>query len=441
MSRTTGAVICLTGVTGFLGKVVLEELFRCRSSYPFDKVVVLIRESRGESPSDRFHGKVAESPVFSRLPPDWEDDVQVLAADLDLPCCGVEVNDHADLLPRVTHIIHCAGCVSFDAPTSESLSNITAGLHVMELAQACPNLRRLVTASTAYVTPPREGAITEELHPLPRPAAEMFNALANGDDASNQSLLKMTGHPNMYTLSKCIAEHLLVAQRGTVPLTMVRPSIISASWQYPFPGWVDSLAGFTGHVAAFGVGILRVVAADPSTRLDIVPVDTVAQQLIEETFARQDGDGGDERAPSTTPPFRIVHSVATIEHTLPIVEQSNTTVAYFTEHPIYLKPKAAYIGRRGVKFRCYDFVHHVVPLEVQRLVAQIQRDEKKLKGVRKAKRALFVSNHLLISFTHTTYDFRTKKVALPSSFEPNEYVVGVCEGVRRFITERKPGKP
>lgn len=64
--------ILVTGVTGFLGKVVLEELVRRKTegSIHFDHVLVLIRPARGKSPSQRFTEKVATSPCFSKLPKD-----------------------------------------------------------------------------------------------------------------------------------------------------------------------------------------------------------------------------------------------------------------------------------------------------------------------------------------------------------------------------------
>ena len=64
-----------------------------------------------------------------------------------------------------------------------------------------------------------------------------------------------------------------MARRGSVPLEIVRPSIISASWRHPFPGWIDSSAAFAGVVLLVGMGHLRALIADPAAKVDLVPVD------------------------------------------------------------------------------------------------------------------------------------------------------------------------
>ena len=56
--------IFLTGVTGFVGKVVLEELIRRRGEIGFEKVFVLIRPGRkGETPQGRFDKEVKAQEV------------------------------------------------------------------------------------------------------------------------------------------------------------------------------------------------------------------------------------------------------------------------------------------------------------------------------------------------------------------------------------------
>jgi hypothetical protein len=52
--------------------------------------------------------------------------------------------------------------------------------------------------------------------------------------------------PNTYTYTKALAEQLLEEQCGTVPLAIVRPSIVTAALKEPVPGWVDNYNGATG---------------------------------------------------------------------------------------------------------------------------------------------------------------------------------------------------
>ena len=69
--------------------------------------------------------------------------------------------------------------------------------------------------------------------------------------------------PNTYTFSKRMAEHLL-AEKNTknIPLVIVRPSIIGASLEEPFPGWTDSITLAGGIYLIAGLGILRELPGD-----------------------------------------------------------------------------------------------------------------------------------------------------------------------------------
>ncbi|KAI8512893.1 hypothetical protein Bbelb_095320 [Branchiostoma belcheri] len=87
-------------------------------------------------------------------------------------------------------------------------------------------------------------------------------------------------HPNTYTFSKGIAENLLIEQRGHVPLAIIRPSIVTATWREPLPGWVDNFNGPTGIFIAIGKGILRTMHGDPEAKADIVPVDVPINLMI-----------------------------------------------------------------------------------------------------------------------------------------------------------------
>ncbi|XP_019646859.1 PREDICTED: fatty acyl-CoA reductase 1-like, partial [Branchiostoma belcheri] len=87
-------------------------------------------------------------------------------------------------------------------------------------------------------------------------------------------------HPNTYTFSKGIAENLLIEQRGHVPLAIIRPSIVTATWREPLPGWVDNFNGPTGIFIAIGKGILRTMHGDPEAKADVVPVDVPINLMI-----------------------------------------------------------------------------------------------------------------------------------------------------------------
>jgi fatty acyl-CoA reductase len=419
-----GLCVLLTGVTGFLGKVVLEELLRRHSEYELDNVFIITRPKKGQDAKTRFLEKIVLSPCFSRLPKTWVHSVQVVEGDLSEPNCGIDLGAYEKICTKVTHIIHCAGSVSFELPIAEAIAaNINATLNVYDLARDCPRLTRIVSTSTAYVTPHSVNPMYETLVPLPYPASEILEDIRLGK--IGEELLRVTGHPNTYTLTKCIAEHLVMERKDNIPLTIVRPSIISASKQFPFPGWIDSHAAFAAFIAAIGAGILHVVDANPKVLLDVVPVDTVANILVNEAlFPSPEAINS-----------RIVHAVATLKNAIKIQAAVTAIQEYFQKKPAYQKCRTHYLGPRNITFHFQDFIRHKIPLSVARLFYILKGDVKMQKQVEKAAWIIALINRVFPNFTNHTYDFRPSRPIL-EEFDVEEYVNLACQGVEEHLLKK-----
>jgi alcohol-forming fatty acyl-CoA reductase len=411
----------LTGATGFLGKVVLEELVRRKDELKVGKVHVVIRPTGSRTAAERFAHEVVASPCFSRLPAGWTRIVEVVEADLEHP--GLGLNGHgAGLAAEVTHIVHAAASVSFDLPIAEAAkANIVAALNVLELAKRCPRLERMVDVSTAYVTPHGggDGHVAEVLAPLPRPATELLDAI-QGHTESERRLLHESGHPNTYTLTKSIAEHLLMERRGSVPLTIVRPSVISASRQHPFPGWIDSTAAFGGFVLMIGLGHLRAVVGHSESRLDIVPVDEVAHRVLSACGS-----------PPSAPPA-IVHATAGASLSPTLMEAWTTIAEYFGVNRVQRRPTLAYIGPRKLSFLMADALHHRLPTTMASFRGKDLR-----RKARSLRARLDMLNRAFPYFTSNSFEFQSSQ-PLDPGFEPKEYVRLVCQGMHQHILRQDP---
>ena len=425
-SGAGGREFLLTGVTGFLGKVLLEELLRRREELGVERVHVLIRPRKQRSAAERFTREVVGSPCFAKLAPGWTRYVSVVHGALEEPGLALEPRDRVELSARVTHIIHAAASVSFDLPLAEAArANVATSLNLLELARGCRTLARLVYVSTAYVTPhPGEGIPIEEvLAPLPEPAAELYRAILEGQcDAA--ALLKRSGHPNTYTLTKSLAEHLLVERGGELPLAIIRPSIISAAWRYPFPGWIDSTSGFASFVVLIGMGHLRAVAGLPRTRLDLVPVDEVAARVLEECATSPGGAGGREAQPV------IRHAVAGLGRTIRLSEVGERITKFFTVHQVERRPVVKYLGRRGAAFRLAESLHHRMAIAAAELRSPSLR---RATGQLKARLAYL--NRVFPYFTCNCFAF-TSSGPFDSGFDAGSYVTLVCKGAYRHILHR-----
>ncbi len=86
------------------------------------------------------------------------------------------------------------------------------------------------------------------------------------------------GWTNIYTYSKSLAEQIIAGQDDIVK-TLVRPSIVESSNQYPFPGWNE---GFTTTAPLILIALRGqpVIPVNEKLILDIIPVDMVAGAIL-----------------------------------------------------------------------------------------------------------------------------------------------------------------
>jgi 1-acyl-sn-glycerol-3-phosphate acyltransferase len=411
----------LTGVTGFLGKVLLEALLRRRDELGVERVLVLIRPKGPFDAAARFAREVAPSPCLSRLPAGWMDAVRVVRASLDQPDLRLAPADREAVLGHTTRIVHAAASVDFGLPLGEAArSNVLTALNLLALAQACHRLSSFVYVSTAYVTPhPGDGVpITETLAPLPAPAESLYAAMLEGQ-VDERALLDRTGHPNTYTLTKSVAEHLLVANRGTVPLAIVRPSIISASRRHPFPGWIDSVSGFAAFTIFLGMGHMRAVVGHPHARLDLIPVDDAATGILLAGDAARSGG-----------PPAIRYAVAGLAHSPTVRECGDTIQEFFTFHRVDRKPAVRYVGPPGPRFALAHAWHHRLGFALARL-----RSPRVRRAGRQVLARIAHLNTAFPYFTRQSFAF-CAPAPLGDDFDPRAYVKTVCRGVYRHLLGR-----
>lgn len=435
MTRTPGRVVLLTGATGFVGKLVLEELLRRSHELGLARVLLLIRAGDQQQADARLRRELFRSACFASLAPAWEKGVLAVAGDLTRPRLGIAAEAQERIAAEVTHVIHCAASIDFDLPLDEATAvNVSGALHALELTRSCRRLQSFVGVSTAYVTPhprPRAGALRrapEQLAPLPGDAASIYAAILSGSVAAPR-LLAETGHPNTYTLTKCLAEHLVATRAADLPVTLVRPSIVSASRLRPLPGWIDSAAAFAGFVAMIGTGRLRVVAGDRRARIDVVPCDEVAQRIVAAAFS-----------PAPAGRLRIRQAVAGFAGSLPIPLCRERIVAWFARHPVGGEARLDFVGRRGPAFHAAHALRHELPgLGASLWLALRGRSDKRQAVLRLLERQR-AANRDFAYFTHASFDFESS-VPLQPGLDPERYLDLVCEGVSRHLLRRERRLP
>ena len=342
IKRLSGEKILLTGVTGFLAKAILEKILRAAPKVK--RIYLLVRSrGPHKTAADRVEQEVLSSAAFSRLRAEHgtafetfcRDRIVPLAGDLSAEHLGLDEQAYRRLARDLSLIINSAATVTFDEQLDLALALNTLGpSRLLQLARDAGDIP-FVHVSTCYVSGVREGEITEEILPLGHtvkswmagdpPAFDLDAEITRMQDTCaqirqdgitgscdeelaaqsgelpsdphrldvlrrdwvKQKLIRLgmdrarqQGWNDTYTFSKCLGEQCLVRDRGRVPLSILRPSIIESSYEEPLPGWIDGLRMSDPLLIEYGKGHLPFLCGKYDVVLDIIPCDLVVNACL-----------------------------------------------------------------------------------------------------------------------------------------------------------------
>eukprot|EP01063_Lacrimia_lanifica_P000164 TRINITY_DN1006_c0_g2_i1.p1 TRINITY_DN1006_c0_g2~~TRINITY_DN1006_c0_g2_i1.p1 ORF type:complete len:565 (+),score=259.42 TRINITY_DN1006_c0_g2_i1:114-1808(+) len=288
--------VFVTGATGFVGKVFIEKVLRSLPGVA--KMYLLIRPKKGVDPMDRLKKELCDSPVMGRLRAQYGDDgfeemfkrkIVAVEGSLTEERLGMSKDVYDHLVKNMTMVFHLAATIDFNEELAMSTKlNVLGSLQILALCRKAyqnGQFEAFIHVSTCYCNHARHGDVVNEvLYPLPFDAEAMTKTILNANpaelNAETPAMLKKYSFPNTYTMTKNMSEHLLNQHRGSVPMAIVRPSIIGSSLAEPFPGWVDTLSAAGALFITAGYGTVQEVHADKSQKADIIPVDYVVKGML-----------------------------------------------------------------------------------------------------------------------------------------------------------------
>ena len=154
--------------------------------------------------------------------------------------------DRESLKCNVNVILHCAATVRFDTSPiglSDAIKINVRGLkEVITLAREMSGLAPFVHVSSAYVHCHIQGeVIQEKIYPSEKHTVQ--DVLKMCEEIPSEKLTReMIGErPNTCHFSKAMAEQLLKEECGTLPISVVRPTIVMGALKEPMPGWAVNM--------------------------------------------------------------------------------------------------------------------------------------------------------------------------------------------------------
>ena len=333
--------VLLTGATGFLAKAVLEKILRAIPD--IDRLYLLIRPGPTARATERLEREVLSSSIFDNLRRTQSegftqmvgDKILGIEGDLAKDRLGLTQATYAQLTDNVTCIINSAAVCSFGEQLDHALQVNTLGpLRLLQFAKDAGDAP-LLHISTCYVNGTREGDVEEQVLPLGHTVATQINGLAPVFDLDNavssmldqcaairasvadgdrddevlgdeyrallpsdkihrmrqvfadravvdlgRRMAESHGWSDTYPFTKALGEQLIVRERGNVPLTILRPSIIESSFEEPVPGWIDGMRMADPAITEVGKGNLPEFVGRSDSNLDLIPCDMVVNATL-----------------------------------------------------------------------------------------------------------------------------------------------------------------
>lgn len=341
-STLRGKHVMLVGVTGFIGKVWLAQILtevpeigriyllirRQRSTTSQRRFEKIAQESPVFEPLNLRYGA-----GFGKF---LADRVEVVEGDLSEPDLAMDEAVRRRLAGKLDLVVNSSGLTDFNPDLREALAgNVDGPMNLLDFVRASDHAA-LLHLSTCYVVGKRDGRVGEDVTPNYTPAgvadfdaaherhsleeiirnvearsqgAEMTAALRRqalgrrsdpskfpADEVDNvlrrnrqrwvrnrltrvgMKRAQRLGWPNTYTMTKSMAESLLVSRGKGLPIAIVRPSIVETSTDFPFVGWNEGIN--TSAPLSYLLGTyFRQLPTNERKCLDVIPVDMVCRGM------------------------------------------------------------------------------------------------------------------------------------------------------------------
>ena len=243
--------IFLTGCTGYIGAHVAALLLDQHN----ERLNLLVRAKTEQEARYRLWQPLQLHLDFPQFHEAFETRIAVFRGDLTAPQFGLDAAEYARLAGTTDSIIHCAASLNRRSEKSCLNVNLRGTLEVVQLgrrAHQAHGLRRFSQVSTVAVAGMRSHEVVTE-------------------DASidwNRS------DYDPYARTKKFCEHMVGELLPDVPRTVFRPSIVLGDSRHAETTQFEMVRAF-----AFLAG-LPVLPFRPDGRVDIVPVDYVAEAIV-----------------------------------------------------------------------------------------------------------------------------------------------------------------
>ncbi|KAF2933515.1 hypothetical protein DAI22_04g088800 [Oryza sativa Japonica Group] len=260
-------------------------------------------------------------------------------------------------------------------------------MHLCHSAKQCDNLKMLLHVSTAYVAGEQAGLLLEKPFQIGEALRQGYTLDVEAEvqlvdriksklrikSSIHNKLEKTTmkklglkramhfGWPNTYVLTKAMGEMLLRQLGGDLPVVIVRPSIITSTFQDPMPGWIEETRTIDAIFVAYNDQTLPCFIFDGSVIFDLIPGDMVISAMMAAINSHWNKQA------------QVIYHVTSAHQNpiqLSLIEES--MYKYFHTNPRTnkdgesIKNKRVLMFKRFAYFQAYMALRYKLPLEIMR---------------------------------------------------------------------------
>uniref|UniRef100_A0A0E0KPD3 Fatty acyl-CoA reductase n=1 Tax=Oryza punctata TaxID=4537 RepID=A0A0E0KPD3_ORYPU len=400
--RFRDRTIFITGSTGFLGKIIynmlivndtvmVEKILRVQPEVK--KLYLLVRAQDAAAAEERVLTEIIGKGLFDVLRKQHgaafhsfiKEKVCPLAGDVMHENFGLGTSEILRIAQEIDIIVNGAATTNFMERYDVALATNTAGVvHICQFAKQCVNLKVLLHVSSAYVAGEQAGLLLEKPFQIGEALRQGYRLDIEAElqlvdriksklrtKSSDKKLEKITmkklglkramhfGWPNTYVLTKAMGEMLLQQLGQELPVVIVRPSMITSTFQDPMPGWIEGTRTVDAIFVAYNDQTLPCFIFDGSVIFDLIPGDMVINAMM----AAINTDWN-KRAQV------IYHVTSAHQNPLPLSLIEESMYEYFHRNPRttkdgkIIKNKRILVFKRLAYFRAYMTLRYKLPLEM-----------------------------------------------------------------------------
>ena len=150
-----------------------------------------------------------------------------------------------------------------------------------------------------------------------------------------QARAQSLGWPDAYPYTKALGERALISQYGdSLPITIIRPSIIESALAEPRPGWIRGFRMAEPIIISYARGLLREFPGVPEGVTDVIPVDLVVATIIAVAGEALLHAASNDPADAYVGPS-VYHVASGVRNPFRYGKLVELVTAWFQEHPLY----------------------------------------------------------------------------------------------------------